>query len=113
MDIQAIRDSLPDYARDLRLNLGSVLAPTGAPGLDETQIWGIALASAIAARSPVLTAAIERHAREHGGDATVEAAKGGPDLHQHATDLCAHIDPRRVSSVAAAGIRRLEGREPE
>ena len=49
MDIQAIRDSLPDYARDLRLNLGSVLAPTGAPGLDEAQIWGIALASAIAA----------------------------------------------------------------
>jgi alkyl hydroperoxide reductase subunit D len=75
MDIQAIRDSLPDYARDLRLNLGSVLAPTGAPGLDEAQIWGIALASSIAARSPVLTAAVERHAREHGGDATVEAAK--------------------------------------
>ena len=28
-----IRDAIPDYARDLKLNLGSVLAPTGAPGL--------------------------------------------------------------------------------
>ena len=30
MNLDAIRDSLPDYARDLKLNLGAVLAPTGA-----------------------------------------------------------------------------------
>ena len=30
--LDAIRDSIPDYARDLKLNLGAVLAPTGAPG---------------------------------------------------------------------------------
>ncbi len=75
MDIQTIRDQMPDYARDLRLNLGSVLAASGAPGLSEAQIWGTALASAIAAREPTLTAAVERHAREHADDATVEAAK--------------------------------------
>jgi lipoyl-dependent peroxiredoxin subunit D len=49
--LDAIRDSLPDYARDLRLNLGAVLAPTGAPGLSEKQIWGVAVASAIASRN--------------------------------------------------------------
>ena len=37
--LNSIRDALPDYARDLRLNLGSVLAPTGAPGLTDRQIW--------------------------------------------------------------------------
>ncbi len=49
--LDAIRDSLPDYARDLKLNLGSVLAPTGAPGLNEKQIWAVAVASAIASRN--------------------------------------------------------------
>jgi alkyl hydroperoxide reductase subunit D len=49
--LDAIRDSLPDYARDLKLNLGAVLAPTGAPGLNEKQIWGVAVASAIASRN--------------------------------------------------------------
>jgi lipoyl-dependent peroxiredoxin subunit D len=49
--LDEIRDALPDYARDLKLNLGSVLAPTGAPGLSEKQIWAVALASAIASRN--------------------------------------------------------------
>ena len=60
MNIEQIRDALPDYARDLKLNLGSVLTATGAPGLNEKQIWSIALASAIAARNTGF-------AREHRG----------------------------------------------
>jgi len=51
MTLDTIRDSLPDYARDLKLNLGAVLALTGAPGLNEKQIWGVAVASAIASRN--------------------------------------------------------------
>jgi alkyl hydroperoxide reductase subunit D len=48
--LDAIRDAIPDYARDLKLNLGSVLSTAGAPGLNEKQIWGVAVASAIASR---------------------------------------------------------------
>ena len=51
MSLEQIRESLPDYARDIRLNLSSVLTPQGAPGLTEKQIASIALASAIAARN--------------------------------------------------------------
>ena len=43
MSLETIRDQLPDYARDLKLNLGSVLTPQGAPGLSERQIASIAL----------------------------------------------------------------------
>ena len=43
--LDAIRDAIPDYARDLKLNLGSVLSTAGAPGLSEKQIWAVALAS--------------------------------------------------------------------
>ena len=49
--LDTIRDSLPGYARDLALNLGSVLTPAGAPGLDERQIWAVALAAALASRN--------------------------------------------------------------
>ncbi len=75
MNIEQIRDALPDYARDLKLNLGSVLAPTGAPGLNEQQIWSIALASAIAARNTGFARSIEAAARAHLADVDVEAAK--------------------------------------
>ena len=59
MSIDSIRDQLPDYARDLKLNLGSVLTTQGAPGLSETQIAAVALATSIAARNPQLTQAVE------------------------------------------------------
>jgi hypothetical protein len=31
MTVETIRDQLPDYARDLKLNLAAVLTPQGAP----------------------------------------------------------------------------------
>ena len=73
--LDAIRDSLPDYARDLKLNLGTVLAPSGAPGLSEKQIWAVALASAIASRNPALTADIEQLAAAHLDEPYVNAAR--------------------------------------
>jgi alkyl hydroperoxide reductase subunit D len=75
MTIEAIRDQLPDYARDLRLNLGSVLTPSGAPGLNEKQIASIALSTAIAARNPQLVRAIEAWAQPQLEDASINAAR--------------------------------------
>jgi alkyl hydroperoxide reductase subunit D len=72
--LDSIRDSIPDDARDLGLNLGSVLAPTGAPGLTETQIWAIALTSALASRNAAFTRDIESLARGHLDAAHVRAA---------------------------------------
>jgi alkyl hydroperoxide reductase subunit D len=75
MNIEAIRDALPDYARDLKLNLGSVLTTAGAPGLSDKQIWSIALATAIASRNTVFARSIELESRQHLGDADVQGAK--------------------------------------
>lgn len=73
--LDGIRESLPEYARDLRLNLGSVLTPGGAPGLNERQIWGIALASAIASRNVAFTGQIESLAAEHLDEAGLNGAR--------------------------------------
>ena len=63
MTLEMLRNSIPDYARDLKLNLSAVLTPQGAPGLTEPQIAALALATAIAARNTQLTQAVEEWAR--------------------------------------------------
>ena len=73
--LDIIRDAIPDYARDLRLNLGSVLTTSGAPGLSEKQIWAVALASAIASRNAELTRDIEALAGAHLDAAYVNGAR--------------------------------------
>ncbi len=73
--LDAIRDSIPDYARDLKLNLGSVLTTAGAPGLSEQQIWSVALASAIASRNTEFTRAIEAAAATKLDAAYLQAAR--------------------------------------
>ena len=75
MNIEQIRDALPDYARDLKLNLGSVLTANGAPGLNEKQIWSIALASAIAARNTGFARSVELASKTHLADVEVDGAK--------------------------------------
>jgi len=59
MTLSDLRNQLPDYAKDLKLNLDSVLSAGGSPGLDGKQIQSIALASAIASRHAPLAQAIE------------------------------------------------------
>ncbi len=49
MSIQILKERLPDYARDLKLNLGSLASE---PLLNDEQRAGAFIASAIAARNP-------------------------------------------------------------
>ena len=77
MDLNRIKSLIPDHARDLRLNISSVLSEEGAPGLSRTQILGTALASAIAARNPALLAEIETLVEPEIGEAQVTAARLG------------------------------------
>jgi len=55
MSIEALKNRLPDYARDLKLNLSTLAAE---PALTEQQRAGTFVAAALAARNPEVTAAI-------------------------------------------------------
>ena len=55
MSIDALRDRLPEYARDLRLNLGSLATE---PVLSEQQRAGCFVVSALASRNAEVSAAI-------------------------------------------------------
>jgi alkyl hydroperoxide reductase subunit D len=75
MTIEALKDRLPTYAKDVRLNLESVLSEGGAPGLDQKQIALVALASAVAARHTPLTEAVQDFAAEHAEEAEMDGAR--------------------------------------
>ncbi len=75
MSLEQLKDSLPDYAKDLRLNLESVLSEGGAPGLDRKQIALIALAAATAARHAPLTQAMTEFAAEQASTEELDGAR--------------------------------------
>lgn len=62
MSIEQLKNALPDFAKDIRLNLGTVLTEAGSPGLLQKQIDGIALASAYAARDAAVVSALSAYA---------------------------------------------------
>ena len=66
---EQLRNQLPDLARDLKLNLQSVMAESS---LSVAQRWGVAVASAAASRNPRLQAAVLADARAAVEPAVVE-----------------------------------------
>lgn len=72
MSLETLKAALPDYAKDLRLNLGSLAAE---PALTEEQRAGTFVASAIAARNPVVTDAVIAEFGPKLSTAALEAAK--------------------------------------
>ncbi|HYE49561.1 MAG TPA: carboxymuconolactone decarboxylase family protein [Azospirillaceae bacterium] len=72
MSIDALKARLPDYAKDIRLNLGSVLT---SANLTPQQAWGAAVAAAIAARNDEVTRAVVADAAAALEPAALNAAK--------------------------------------
>ncbi|WP_425410880.1 carboxymuconolactone decarboxylase family protein [Hyphococcus sp.] len=67
MSIDALRDQIPDYAKDIRLNLGTLASETS---LSDQQKWGAFLASALASGN---AAVIKAMAAEIDGKLSPEA----------------------------------------
>lgn len=58
-NLEALREMIPDYAKDIRINLGSVIKEDPNSGLSLNQVYGTALACAYATRDNTVIAAIE------------------------------------------------------
>lgn len=72
MTLEALLDIFPAYARDIKLNLPNVLKQAE---LTPQQLWGTALACAIAARNTELVRAINDEAQPHLSPEAAEAAR--------------------------------------
>lgn len=72
MSLDDLKASVPAYAKDLKLNLGSVI---GNSELPKQQLWGTVLACAIASRSAAVLRALEPEARAQLSEEAYTAAK--------------------------------------
>jgi lipoyl-dependent peroxiredoxin subunit D len=59
MTLDQLKNDMPDYAKDIKLNLSNVLSEAGSPGLTEKQILSIALSTAyMTGQAEVINSAI-------------------------------------------------------
>lgn len=76
--LHELKNQIPDYAKDLKLNLSQVL--TANEDLSAPQIAGIALSVAYATRSPMLIEAIKSEAKNHLDEASIQATKAAASI---------------------------------
>jgi lipoyl-dependent peroxiredoxin subunit D len=117
MSLDKIRDSLPDYAKDLKLNLSALMNDTV---LTEQQRWGALLATALAARNPTLIAAISADAKAHLSPQAVNAAKAAAaimamnNIYYRFTHLASNPDYAtmparlRMNVIANPGVEKAD-----
>jgi lipoyl-dependent peroxiredoxin subunit D len=72
MSISALKDALPPYAKDVKLNLGSVTTTSSLTG---QRLWGTVLACALATRSARVVAEVSAEAADHLSEEAFTAAK--------------------------------------
>ena len=72
MGIDALRDMIPDYAKDIRLNLGTLASDET---LSDQQKWGSFLASALASGNTTVIKAVAEDAAAKLSDEAMTAAK--------------------------------------
>ena len=77
MGIDGIKEALPDYAKDLKLNLSSIIR-TGE--LTEQQLWGALVATAAATKSELLLREVSADARDVLTESAYHAALGAASI---------------------------------
>ncbi|HWK43856.1 MAG TPA: carboxymuconolactone decarboxylase family protein [Stellaceae bacterium] len=117
MSIDTLKTLLPDYAKDLKLNLGSVMT---TPGLSQQQVWGTAVASACASRNAtVLQAVLEEAAGKLSPQAltaakTAAAIMGMNNIYYRFVHLASAPDYKtmpaklRMNAIATHGVEAVD-----
>ena len=77
MSVENLKDALPEYAKDLKLNLGTIAR---SAVLDEEQLWGALLASAAATRNTQVLAEIGPEAADYLSAEAYQAALGAASI---------------------------------
>ncbi|MEX0645168.1 MAG: carboxymuconolactone decarboxylase family protein, partial [Parvularculaceae bacterium] len=117
MSLDALRDAIPDYAKDIRLNLGSLAAETA---LSDQQKYGVFLVSALASRNATVTKAIAGWTADKLAPEAQNAAKAAAaimamnNVYYRATHLMHAADYRsmpaklRMNVIGAPGVDKVD-----
>lgn len=80
MNMEEVKERIPDFAKDIRLNLSVVLSEEGAPGLTPQQLWGAALACVFSTEAHQLMLPILEKAEGLMDDAYKNAARAAASI---------------------------------
>ncbi len=117
MSLDALRDQIPEYAKDIRLNLGTLASETT---LNDQQKWGTFLASALASRNAAVIRAIYVEVSAKLSGEAVTAAKaaaaimGMNNVYYRATHLMHAEDYKklpaklRMNVIANPGVDKVD-----
>jgi alkyl hydroperoxide reductase subunit D len=72
MGVNDIRSAVPDYAKDLRLNLGSIMTTSS---LEPDMAWGAALTAALVSKNEQVIQGILEDAKEHLDETHINGVK--------------------------------------
>jgi lipoyl-dependent peroxiredoxin subunit D len=114
MSIEALLERVPAFAKDLKLNLGSVLRQTE---LTQQQLWGTTVATAMAARNTAVLAAVLADAQQHLSPEALEAAKsaaavmGMNNVYYRFLHLTANEKYRTIPARLRMNVLRTHGVE--
>ncbi|MDF3054429.1 MAG: ahpD [Gammaproteobacteria bacterium] len=75
MTIEQLKNTLPECAKDIKLNLSNILTDEGAPDLNPVQRSGIALSCAYSTKNQLLISIILAEVQQHLSENEIEAAK--------------------------------------
>ena len=104
MSIDAIKQEIPDYAKDIKLNLSSL---ANDETLSEQQLWGTFLASALAGGNAFVIQNINAAAAEHLSDEAVRGAKSAASIMamNNVYYRFAHLASNKEYRTMPAGLR--------
>ncbi len=117
MSLDALRDSLPDYAKDIRLNLGTLASETT---LTDQRKYGTFLASALASRNAETVRAIAAWTSDKLSPEAANAAKAAAaimamnNIYYRATHLMSGKDyasmpaKLRMNVIGSPGVDKLD-----
>lgn len=117
MSIDALRDQIPEYAKDIRLNLGTLASETV---LNDQQKWGVFLASALASRNAAVIRAVNAEVAGKLPPEALTAAKaaaaimGMNNVYYRATHLMHAEDYKkmpaklRMNVIASPGVEKVD-----
>jgi alkyl hydroperoxide reductase subunit D len=80
MNIDQLKNIIPDYAKDIRLNLTTILTETGSPDLSQKQLFMIALGVTFALKNHVIVKTILTEASTLLSENDIQAAKSAATI---------------------------------
>jgi len=116
MNLDAVIESLPSYAKDLKLNFSTVVRQHA--DLTEQQLWGTVVASAVASRNEQLTAAVLAEAVTFLTPEALEAAKaaaaimGMNNVYYRFLHLTSNEKYRTMRAGLRMNVMRTHGIDP-